>query len=173
MHILGIYKTINNKVNSMNNLKEIKILVEDFKSNNHTSWIKFDTERLRNKSKNLWKPITGNKEIIDLLDGFIVNKFNFEPLGKDWSENDKKYVQSCLEFALSCNMLHGFDAWSKKKAKELTGLILESFKGEVRYFSNVKKSEFFLYCRHNDPRSTDQEYGVIIYDRKNICGIWI
>jgi hypothetical protein len=73
----------------MNKLNEIKILIEDFKSYNEASWIKFKTERLWNKSKGLWEPFLENSEIIKLLDGFVVNSFNFKPLGKDWRETDE------------------------------------------------------------------------------------
>jgi len=157
----------------MNKLNKIKILIEDFKSYNEASWIKFETERLWNKSKNLWEPFLENSEIINLLDRFIVNNFNFTPLGKGWCETDKKTVQKDLEIYLSCNMIHGFNVWSEEKAKELTKLILNSFNGKVRYFSNVNSGEFHLRFRHNDYRETDQEYGVIIFDHKNIYGIWI
>lgn len=157
----------------MRKLNEITLLIEDFKSYNESSWIKFKTSKLWSKSKNLWKPFQENSEIINLLDGFIVNYFKFKPLGKDWRETDAKDVQKSLEISLSYNMIHGYDAWNKEKGKELSKLILESFEGKVRYFSNVKGENFYLRLRHNDYRDTDQEYGVIIYDVKNICGIWI
>jgi hypothetical protein len=157
----------------MKNLKKIKVLVEDFKSNNQISWIKFKTKKLWNKSKNLWKPIKENKEIIDLLDEFIINEFNFKPLGDNWSEINKEDLQFDLKIALSHNMIHGWTEWSKKNAKKLIELILESFEGEVRYFSNSKTVDFKKFIRSSDTRGTYEEYGVIIYDRKNICGIWI
>lgn len=157
----------------MNNMKKIRILIEDFKSNNHASWIKFETGKLWTKSKKLWKPFIENNEIKNLLDSFIVMKFKFKPLFNDWCESDKKDVHHDLIYCLSYNPIHGYDEWNKEKATELTNLILESFQGNVRYFTNIKSGELLMYLKHNDYRDTDHEYGVIIYDCKNICGIWI
>lgn len=157
----------------MNELNRIKILIEDFKSNNHASWIKFEASRLWNKSKTLWDPLLENSEIMNLLDEFISQRFKFEPLGNKWVEQTEKEIHKTLVTCLSHNPIHGYDEWSKEKAKELTQLILESFKGKVRYFSNIKSERIHIDLRHNDYRDTDHEYGVIIYDLKNICGIWV
>lgn len=157
----------------MKNLKAINILIEDFKSNNRISWIKFGAERLRNKSRNLWIDYLGNKEIENLLDTFIVNKFKFKPLGENWVEQEKEQIEHQLEFALSSNLYHGFNAWSEEKSKKLVYLILDSLDKSTRYFSNIKSEEFFVYSMRNDPRGTLKEYGVLFYDHKNIGGIWI